>query len=109
MAIQIIQTEEKLIYEAEDSKIFYRRISTLKRGTIVKRHTKRGKTDWNAVTGSVLDYVIIGWENIQQAKKDIVFDQDLIMALPEDTLTDILELSGGANPGMSDGEDQEKN
>ena len=106
MAIQIVQSNEKLVYKAEDSKIFYRRISTLKRGAIVKKNTKRGKTDWNKTTSDILAYVITGWENVQQAGQDIPFDSDLIVKLPEDTLTDILELSGGANPDI---EDMEKN
>ena len=55
MAIQIVQDQERLLYEADGSRIFYRRISTLRRGAIVKKHTKRGKTDWNAVTADMLD------------------------------------------------------
>lgn len=105
MAIQIVQADEKLTYEAEGSKIFYRRISTLKRGGIVKKYTKRGKTNWNEVTQGVLTHVITGWENVQSNGKDIVFDSSLVMSLPEDTLTDILDLSGGANPDQEDDED----
>jgi len=103
MAIQLVRTDEKLIYKSEGSKIFYRRISTLKRGSIVKKHTKRGKTNWNAVTEDILRYVVIGWDGVQQDGKDVTFDHDLSLMLPEETLTDILELSGGADPG------QEKN
>jgi len=109
MAIQIVQADEKLTYEAEGSKIFYRRISTLKRGGMVKKHTKRGKTNWNNVTKDVLQYVVTGWETVQSAGKDIAFDDGLIMMLPEDTLTDILDLSGGANPDLPAEEDLEKN
>jgi hypothetical protein len=50
------------------------------------------------VTEDILLYVILGWKTVQRAGVDIVFDPDLITDLPEDTLTDILELSGGANP-----------
>ena len=64
MPIQILQDDEKLIYTMAGSKIFYRRISTLKRGSIVRRHTKRGKTDWN-VTTDILMVVILGWEAVQ--------------------------------------------
>ena len=109
MAIQLVQAEEKLIYKAEESEIFYRRISTLKRAAIVKKRTKRGKVDWAAVTAAILRYVITGWKTVQRAGVDITFDPDLVTALPEDTLTDILELSGGANPEMSEGEEPEKN
>ncbi len=104
MAIQLIRSEEKLVYKAEESEIYYRRISTLKRAAIVKRHTQRGKIDWAAVTEDILRYVIVDWKKVVQAGADIAFDADLIMALPEDTLTDILELSGGASPEMEDKE-----
>jgi len=104
MAIQLVQSEEKLIYKDGESEIYYRRISTLKRAAIVKRHTKRGKVDWGAVTQEILEYVITGWNKVQRVGVDIVFDTELVTALPEDTLTDILELSGGANPETEDRE-----
>ena len=104
MAIQLVQTEEKLTYKAEGSEIYYRRISTLKRAAITRHHTKRGKTDWAAVTKEILEYVTIGWKTVQQAGVVIAFSSELIAALPEDTLTDLLGLSGGANPEMEDGE-----
>lgn len=107
MPIQIVQSEEKLTYETEGSKIFYRRISTLKRGTIIKKRTKRGKPDWAAITEDILRYVVTGWENVQRAGVEITFDPELITALPEDVLTDILELSGGANPEMEEGKEPE--
>ena len=102
MAIQLVQKEERLTYIDQKSEIYYRRISTLKRGEFVKRHTKRGKTDWPAVTEDTFLYVILGWKTVQRAGGDIVFNPDLITDLPEDTLTDILELSGGANPEAED-------
>jgi hypothetical protein len=104
MAIQIVRSKERITYKDEDSKVYYRRISTLKRAAIVKHRTKRGKPDWTAITADILNYVIVGWETVQDEGVDIAFDAELITALPEDTLTDILELSGGANPGMEDKE-----
>lgn len=109
MPIQIVKDDERLTHKSEGSKIFYRRISTLKRGFIVKKHTKRGKTDWNAVSKEILEYVILGWEKVQLKKKDIPFDSDMIMALPDDELVEILEKSGGSNPENEVDEDLEKN
>jgi len=108
MPIQIIQDDEKLTYEMAGSKILYRRISTLKRGSIVRKHQKRGKTDWNAVTAEILQYVILGWEAVQAKGQDIPFDAELALKLPEDVLSDILALSGGAGED-EDGGDAEKN
>ena len=107
MPIQLIQGEEKITYEAEGSKIFYRRVSTLRRAAIIKKHTKRGKVDWAGVTKDLLKEAITGWETVQSAGRNIPFDPELIMALPEDTLTDILELSGGANPEMDEDKEPE--
>ncbi|MFH2012518.1 MAG: hypothetical protein ABIJ37_07470 [Pseudomonadota bacterium] len=100
MPIQIVQDEERLTYENDGSKIFYRRVSTLRRGRIVQKHTKRGKTDWNAVTKELLEDVILGWENIEKAGKKVPFSQDLIPCLPDDVISDILELSGASSPEM---------
>lgn len=98
MAIQIVQEEERLTHQSEGSKSFYRRISTLRRGRIVKKHTNRGKTDWNEVTIDILAYVVLGWETVRLGKKEVPFDPELVPRLPDEILSDILELSGGASP-----------
>jgi len=109
MPIQIVQDEERFTYEVDGSKIFYRRISTLRRGQIVQRHTKRGKTDWNAVTEEVLKYVVLGWEAVEMAGEDIPFSEGLISRLPDDVLSYILEVSGAPNPLKEEGSSPEKN
>ena len=105
MSVQIVKKEERLIHEMSGSKFFYRRISTRQRAAIVRKHTKRGKTDWSAVTADIIQYVILGWESVQIDKQDVPFDADLALDLPEDVLGEIVELSGGAG----DDEDVEKN
>ncbi len=105
--ISLIQDDEKLTYKWGESKIFYRRISTAKRNRIVNKHTKRGKTNWAAVSDEIMSYVIIGWEDVDRGGKQIAFDPDLVAFLPDDITTDILELSGGAIP--SEEESLEKN
>lgn len=109
MAIQIVTPDENLTYHSDGSKIFYRRIPSSTRGGIVKKHTKRGVTDWNKVTTDVLAYVVTGWKNVKSGKNDVQYDPELVPMLPEETLTDILDLSGGASPEMATEEDQEKN
>lgn len=98
MAIQIVQDDERLTYEAEGSEIYYRRISTLRRGRIIKKHTKRGKADWNGITKDILAYVVLGWKAVRLGKKEVPFDADLVPSLPDENLTDILVLSGGSSP-----------
>jgi hypothetical protein len=109
MAIQIVKADEKLTYHSDGSKIFYRRIPSSTRGGIVKKYTKRGVTDWDRVTQDLLAYVVTGWENVKSGKTDVQFDPELVPMLPEETLTDILDLSGGASPVMATDEDLEKN
>lgn len=108
MPIQIIQDDEKFTYENAGSKIFYRRISTARRSSIVRKHTKRGKTDWNAVTSDLVIEAIIGWENIQARGKDIPYSADVALKLPEEVLSEIVSLTGGTGEDDVDG-DPEKN
>lgn len=105
MAIQIVQTEEKLTYMDEGSEIYYRRIPTLRRSAIVKKYTKRGKANWAKVTEAILLYVILGWKDVECAGAEISFSPELIASLPEDTVLDILNLSGGSSPETAGGSD----
>jgi hypothetical protein len=108
MPIQIVQDDERLTYENAGSKIFYRRISTAKRSAIVRKHTKRGKTDWNAVTSDLVTAAIIGWSNVQVKGKDVQYDPDLALKLPEEVLSEIVALTGGTGEDEENG-DPEKN
>lgn len=106
MPIKIITEEERLKYEKDGSIIFYRRISTYKRSLIMKRHTKRGKTDFGAVTKDMMEYVVLGWEGVQGGGKQIAFDPELIPFLPEEDTTEILELSGASDTEGNEIRDQ---
>lgn len=107
MPIQILKEEERHTYELDGSKIQYRRMSTLKRGQVVRRHTRRGKVDWDAVTREMLQYVITGWENVQSGGQSVPYSPELVTQLPDEVTNEILELSGAAM--LQDGEDREKN
>jgi len=104
MPIQLVKEDEKLIYKDSGSTIFYRRISSAKRAEIIKKHTVRGKTDWQAATAELMEYIVLGWEKVQESKVDIPFSKDLIPSLPENYQTELLALSGGAGD-----EEAEKN
>lgn len=95
MPVQIIKKDERLTLEIADSKFFYRRISTTARAAIVRKHTKRGKTEWPAVTEEVIQYVLLGWDNVQSGGQGIPFDAELALSLPEDVLSEILSAAGG--------------
>ena len=108
MSIQLIKDDERQTYNAEGTKIFYRRISELRKNSIIKRHTKRGKTDYGAVALDELRYIVTGWEGMQEGGKDVPFDADLVERIPGDYLNDILELSGGNIEGSGDGSKNSK-
>ena len=110
MAIELVKKEEKLTYESCGSTIFYRRISTLKRGAIIRRHTKRGRVDWAAVTASLLQYIVTGWKNVRSAGAEVPYEPELVNALPEEISSELLDLAGGAEgAGEDDEETAEKN
>lgn len=97
MPIQIVQQEERLVYESEGSKIFYRRIPIAKQNQIVKKHTKRGKTNWSDVSKEFLEYIVIGWEDVEMGGQNIAFDQSFLPFLPPDVVNDLLDRSGAAD------------
>ena len=94
MAIQIVKEDEHNKYKVDGSVIYYTRISTAKRGAIIRRHTKRGKVNWVEVTNELVKNVILGWEDVQDQGQNVAFDKDLALLLPDEVLSDILELSG---------------
>jgi len=94
MAIQIVKDNERNEYKVDGSTIYYTRISTAKRGAIIRKHTKRGKVNWVEVTNELVQTVIVGWDGVQDSGKDIAFDKDMALLLPDEILSDILELSG---------------
>jgi len=96
MPIQIVKETERLVYKNDGSKIYYRRISSAKRGFIVKKNTKRGFVDWQAVSKEIMDYIVLGWDNVQDDGEVLPFDPESIAGLPDDVNLDLLDLSGGA-------------
>ena len=103
MPIQIIKKEERLALEIAGSKLFYRRIPTGVRAAIIRKHTKRGKPDWTTVTADIIQYTLLGWENVQVDKQDIPFDAELALSLPEDVLGELLEAVGGSGEDETGG------
>ena len=106
MPIQILRDEERLVYENAGSKIFYRRVSTYRRGLIMKRHTKRGQVDYIAVTRELMEYAILGWEGVERNGKAVPFDPELIPNLPEEDSQAILELCGASDISGSEASEE---
>jgi hypothetical protein len=101
MGLRLIKTDEKLVYDGEGFKIYYRRLPNHVRAGIVKRHTKRGIVDFYGASVAQLEYCVTGWENVYEEeadgkRKDIGFDQEKIRYIPDDVQADLLELIGAA-------------
>ena len=94
MTISIVRDDEKLVYEDGESKIFYRRIPDTKIAFFQKKFTKRGKPDWGLITKAILEYIVTGWEKVKDGSKNIPFDTELVVQLPGDVTSELLELSG---------------
>ena len=98
MAIRIVKETERLEYKQDISKIYYRRISGYQQGLIQKRHTKKGKPDWNAVTREMMEYIVLDWENVEIEKDEYLpFSKDMISNLPQDDQLELLELAGASD------------
>ena len=98
MPIQLVQETEKLTYEWEESKIYYRRVPTPFQNKIIQINTKKGKQDWVKINDAFLKYLGLGWDNVQANGEVIDFKPELMTALPGDVVDDLLALSGAAGP-----------
>ena len=99
MPIEIVEEKETLTYESSGSKIFYRRIPNSAINRINKKHTRKGKPDWAAISNDILAYIVQGWENVVMGGKIINFDQSLVPSLPSDVVNELLDLSGAEDSG----------
>lgn len=101
MGLRLIKTDEKLTYDGEGFKIFYRRLPNHVRAAIVKRFTKRGIVDFYGASVAQLEHCITGWEGVFEEdseghRTDISFDSEKIRYIPDDVQADLLELIGAA-------------
>ena len=101
MPIQIVKQEEKNTYEVNGSKVYYRRIPNGVQSRIIQRNTRKGKTDWQAVTKEFLEYIIIGWDGVMDGETTVQFDPSMIASLPAEVLNDILDMAKSNDPGDS--------
>lgn len=80
--IQLIKENEKLIFEFQDAKIFYRRIPRdILNGFVSSATTRRG-TDWGKVTHDAMEHAILSWEGFSDGDKEVSYQPILIDTLP---------------------------
>lgn len=95
--IILVSEEERLPLVMGDSAdpdrttVYYRRVPGKKRRAIISKHTVMGVTDWTAVGYDLVEYAVVGWDNLlDYAGRPVVYHRDLVAYLPEDTLTPVL-------------------
>jgi hypothetical protein len=103
--LRLITGDERLTYEGDGFKIFYRRIPTSKRGRIVEKNTKQGReTNWYQATVEMLEYCIIGWDGlfrvIDGKEEPTPYDPAYIGDIPEEVTTELAEKMGAAIPSQ---------
>jgi len=106
MSIRLISKTERLVYEIEGSKFFYKRVFPAYWNDLKRKHTKRGMVDMGAAGFDLLETHVIGWENVVDEKnKEVPFAKELILQLPDPILADLIVAING-NVYTEDGEAQ---
>lgn len=98
--LRIIKDDERLVFEGDEYKIFYRRITNSRRGRILEKHRKRGKDpDLSKATDEMMEWCVTGWTGFyyideNQQRVDVPFDPTLVKAIPDEVLAELVDLCG---------------
>ena len=107
MGLRLINADERLTFEGDGFKIFYRRIPNARRGRIMEKNTKRGgEVNFNRATIEMLEYSVTGWDgfytqNGSGERQDVAFDPGKIEFIPDEVQAELMELIG-ANADRGD-------
>lgn len=96
MPVVLVNESEKIRFQYSGSVFILRRASSGKKQAIRNRNTsktRRGEViDNDAVANELLEYCVIGWENVVDHKgKEVKFNSELLESLPDDTKIAIIE------------------
>lgn len=90
MAVRIISETERNVFEYDGSKFFYRRISVTQSLAINKRHTKRGIIDHTAAGLEIVQWCLLGWENVEDEQgQEIPYSAELVRCLPDELVNEL--------------------
>lgn len=98
--LRIIREDERLTYDGDGFKIFYRRIPNFRRGAIQEKYRKRGgEINISRATDEMLEYCVTGWsgffyDNEEGRRIDVAYDPKIVRAIPDDVLVEIVDLCG---------------
>lgn len=103
MPVQLINDDERLVHTVGESRFYYRRISSGRHSRAIKAHTKRGVTDWGAVSSELLCWAITGWDNVESNPGVVVpYSAALVPKLPEEVTCAIIDLAKAAEGEAAD-------
>ena len=92
----LIDEEERLTYEGDGFKIYYRRIDNERRARFAEQKTRMGTLNAHAFTLAILEWCIIGWDGFFRMKGDrrepIPFETSLIKYIPDDVAAKLIVL-----------------
>jgi len=102
MAVRIISDSERNVMEYSGSKFYYRRISISKSMEINRNHTKRGLTDHIAAGLEMVEWCLLGWDNVEDENGNSVeFNKGLIRSLPDEIINELTMVLRDATPGVN--------
>ena len=98
--ITLVKESERLVYEGDGFKIFYRRVPSHVRGEIVRRCSPRrgGDPDWAKVSNQFLAYAILDWQGVNEEEEGkmipAIYDSSKVGYLPDEIQVDLMEKLG---------------
>ena len=100
MAIVLVSKDERHHCTVKGVRFTYRRISIPEQRRISATHTKRGQTDHGGVALDMARLCLLDWDAsvLDQNGNPAPFSQDLVGALPEDVVLELLDYFQGADP-----------
>lgn len=118
--VTIVTADEKLTYKIGDTTFHVRRVPAGVTRDAMRRHTRKRRDrgqqideiDYIAVAEDILDYAVLGWENVRHpiTGEDVPCSRETKLALPDSVQGEILAFVQEGESGQTDHEAQvEKN
>ncbi len=98
MPVRLINPKERLKLQIDGSVFYYRRLRSIERNNIIKKHTRRGEVDFTAAALEMIQMCLLDWDNVFDGEKKVKFDKSLVENFPEEVLIEI-QKAIGANEG----------
>jgi len=94
--VVIIREAERLNKDIDGATFYYKRVPAHIRNRMMTSCTsKRGSTDWGRYGQMLMEYALLGWENvIEQTGAAVPFTKDIIGYLPDRIQGELIELLG---------------